>query len=118
MILVIQNTKKKYINYDEEDYKCIKGTREYLSINSHLTGHVSSNDDTESMIYTLLDLTKIGLLWKNLNCKNNDRYKETLKMKINFDSYEHCGEEYSFLADSLEYIKMQNSEKNKLIILC
>ena len=83
----------------------MKGTRIFLSINAHNNGIPNTNDDLESLIYSLLYLSDKGLPWIHLNCKNKDKYKETLKMKINFEYYKFCGLEYKFLADSLEFLR-------------
>lgn len=51
---------KTFLKEDIKNYN-LKGTREYLSINAHCHGIPNSNDDLESIIYTLLSLTEKGL---------------------------------------------------------
>lgn len=96
---------------DNEKTFSRKGTREFLSINSHLFGLPSPNDDIESLIYTLLYISKLGLPWQSLYCAKKSKYKVTLEMKINFDYVEYCGLEFEFLAKTLEYLKKVNEEK-------
>ena len=85
-----------------------KGTREFLSINSHFYGPPTPSDDLESLIYTLLYLSELGLPWYSISGPNKSRYKATLQIKINFDSKAYCGEEYEFLSLSLDYLKQIN----------
>ena len=82
-----------------------------MSINCHLHGIPSPNNDVESLIYTLLYMTNKGLPWLRLNCANKSYYKATLEMKINFDFIDYYNEEYSFLLYCLEYLKKVNKKK-------
>lgn len=85
---VIKNTKRLYLidfGYSEYIGKSYlmnneksfgrKWTREFLSINSHCFGPPSPNDDMESLIYTLLFFSKLGLPWHSLTCANKSIYK-------------------------------------------
>lgn len=99
---------KLYMNENKDQIISRKGTREFLSINSHFYGPPTPSDDLESLIYTLLYLSELGLPWHSISGPNKSRYKATLQMKINFDSKAYCGEEFKFLSLSLDYLKQIN----------
>lgn len=102
-----------FFGEEEQIYKR-KGTRIFLSINSHINAKCTPTDDIESMAYTLLYISKKGLPWTYLSCPSSNYYKETLKMKINFRYYSWCGRELEFLAVILEYLKIVRNEKRDL----
>ena len=101
------------LTFSREDKKTydIKGTREFLSINSHYHGIPNTNDNLERIIYSLLYLNEIGLPWLFLNFSDISKYKEALKMKLEFVFYKFCGSKCEFLVDSLEFLRKFNENK-------
>lgn len=73
------------------------GTKEFMSINCHIHGIPSPNDDVESLTYTLLYMTNKGLPLLRLNYANKNYYKVTLEMKLKFDFIDYYNEEYSLV---------------------
>ena len=79
-----------------------KGTNTFKSINAHLSQRPSPNDDIESLVYSLLYRSKLGLPWEKIVTPPAHLNKKVLEMKKNFNYYKWCGEEYEFLGDILE----------------
>ena len=91
-----------------------KGTNTFKSINAHLSKRPSPNDDIESLVYSLLYRSKLGLPWEKIVTPPAHLNKKVLEMKKNFNYYKWCGEEYEFLGDILEYLKIIHEEKKEM----
>ena len=85
-----------------------------MSINSHLHGNPCPEDDIESMLYTLISFTIFGLPWHNVDFYPAELKKKILNMKLNFDHYQYIKDQYEFLANCFEYLKMVTTKKEKL----
>ncbi|PIC21496.1 hypothetical protein B9Z55_026308 [Caenorhabditis nigoni] len=48
-----------------------RGTVLYMSANQHLSIYNSRRDDLESLVYTLMDICKVSLPWRNLQAPTN-----------------------------------------------
>ena len=76
-----------------------------MSINSHLGGFPSGNDDIENMIYTLLFLSELGLTLHPLSSLNKSKHTAILKIKLNFYYVVYCEKDYQFLDEPLNIKK-------------
>ena len=97
---LINNNYLYLINFGESDYigKNFKGkikdnffkkeNKHFMAINTHKYGEPCSNDDIESLVYSLLYITKKGLLWDKIKAspsnydKTLQRFKEILNIMV------------------------------------
>ncbi len=84
---MFKNEHNKHIK-QVKNYTTIVGTALFASVNAHNGFELSRRDDIESLVYTLMFLTKSSLPWRLVNAKRKaDRhetikqYKATLNMK-------------------------------------
>ena len=86
----------------------------FFSKHAHKYKEPIPDDDLESLVYTLLYLSKVGLPWENIKCPPARYSNEIFLMKNNFDYYSWCGDEFEFLADILEFLKIKTKKNDEL----
>ncbi|ULT85009.1 hypothetical protein L3Y34_013594 [Caenorhabditis briggsae] len=59
------------VEHLEATTRAPRGTVLYMSANQHLSIYNSRRDDLESLIYTLMDICKVSLPWRNLQAPTN-----------------------------------------------
>ena len=101
--------KNFFANLNKDYFK--KGTKHFMSINTHLRGDPCPEDDIESLIYCLLYLSEKGLPWDGIKVHPSDYDKTYLEYKKKFNYYKWCRKDYEFIADILEYLRIIKTEK-------
>ena len=97
--------KKKNI---DNSWKC--GTYDYMSIGSHQKFKPTILDDIESLIYTVIELSRINLPWKHLRICNYQRNNILLDKKKKLNIIQLCEEEFDFIAKIYFYINKVKKE--------